>query len=329
MSDPNKTLRLTMFLYVLLLIAGLAVLIVGLVDFTQPGGGNPLLVGVGALCVIVPAALFPIAIRMVGSTATEDSDAPGTSSSDAIQLLRSINDRLLISEASKQITHREENRRALQAAIAEDINKGDYEAAIKLVDTMVSDYGYREDAEQLRREIEQARSTEMNKKIDAMVARMEELVAAQDWDSATREALAIERTFPDSPRVKQLQARVGSALAEYKRDLERQFLDAAAREDVDAAMDLLKQLDKYLSETEAGPFRETARGVITKQRENLGVRFKLAVNDREWLQALRIGEHIIRDFPNTKMAEEVRGMMDQLRERSNAERSARDQTSRA
>ncbi len=48
---------------------------------------------------------------------------------------------------------------------------------------------------------------------------------------------------------------------------------------------------------------------------NLGVQFKLAVSEREWAKALQTGQEITRDFPNSKMAEEIREKMDILRQR--------------
>ena len=66
----------------------------------------------------------------------------------------------------------------------------------------------------------------------------------------------------------------------------------------------------------AEQFREVARGVIGKARDNLGVRFKLLVQDKSWGEALVVGEQIIENFPNSRMAGEVREMLDTLRERS-------------
>ena len=65
-----------------------------------------------------------------------------------------------------------------------------------------------------------------------------------------------------------------------------------------------------------------ARGVIGKKRQNLGVQFKLAVADHEWIDALHVGEQIIADFPNTKMADEVLSMMDLLKERAAGQQQA-------
>ena len=95
---------------------------------------------------------------------------------------------------------------------------------------------------------------------------------------------------------------------------------------VDKAMELLKELDKYLTAQEAEPYVEVARGVIGKKKENLGVRFKLAVQDRDWIRALTIGENIIREFPNSLFANEVRGMLDLLRERAAQQHTASQKT---
>jgi outer membrane protein assembly factor BamD (BamD/ComL family) len=74
-------------------------------------------------------------------------------------------------------------------------------------------------------------------------------------------------------------------------------------------------LDQHLTAAEAEPLRELARGVITKARENLGAQFKLAVRDRQWREAVPIGERIIAEFPNSRMAAEVRDVIDNLRQK--------------
>ena len=59
-----------------------------------------------------------------------------------------------------------------------------------------------------------------------------------------------------------------------------------------------------------------SEGVVSRHRENLGLRFKLAVNDKRWSEALEVGEEIIREFPNSKMADEVRSMLTVLETRA-------------
>jgi hypothetical protein len=188
---------------------------------------------------------------------------------------------------------------------------------------MSQTYGYRQEAEEFREEIIRARAAEMEAQIKRSMDSFERLLQAREWDKAGAEAAKVQRLFPDAPQVRDLGKRVRDAREEHKRNIEREFLEAAQRDDVEKAMDLLKELDLYLTEAEAEPFRETARGVIGKKRQNLGVQFKIAVHDKEWTEAVRIGEQIIREFPNTKMADEVRGLIDLVRERSAGQQAAR------
>ena len=70
------------------------------------------------------------------------------------------------------------------------------------------------------------------------------------------------------------------------------------------------------AEAEAEPYREVAKGVIGQARENLGVQFKLAVQDRQWHIAAAVGDRIIKEFPNSRMAQEIREVIDGIREQA-------------
>lgn len=256
-------------------------------------------------------AVFGAGGRGASSASTEKVEA----------LLATMNQRLLLSETAKRLAYRSEDIRALRDTIRKDINQRDFDAALVLVDEMSQNYGYREEAETFRDEIITARNAEMESKISEAVARIEDILSRREFDKAAYEAAKLQRLYPDAQRVQMQVQRVVEIREQYKQDLERQFLAASERDDVDRAMDLLKELDKYLTEKEAEPFRETARGVIGKKRDNLGVQFKLSVQDKEWRQAVRVGEQIIREFPNSRMADEVRGMLDVLRQRASQQQA--------
>ena len=232
------------------------------------------------------------------------------------EVLAQISDRLMVSETAKRIAYREHDIEVLRKTIQKDLKEHDYEAAMVLVHELAQTFGRREEAEQFRAIIEEARTKELNAKVQVAMDALDRTLADHDFDTAAAEAARIERLFPESERARDVRRRVDSARSQYKHDLERQFLEAAQRDDVDRAMELLKEMDHYLTEEEAQPLREVARGVIGKKRDNLGVQFKLAIHDREWTEATRIGQQIIREFPNSRMADEVRGMLDTLRERA-------------
>ncbi|MCZ7633757.1 MAG: hypothetical protein M5U20_09820 [Phycisphaerales bacterium] len=212
--------------------------------------------------------------------------------------------------------NRGRERELLRRAIEEDIAAGEWEAALVLVRELADRFGYRTDAEEFRARVEAGRRDAYERQISAAIAQLDGLIIQRRWDDARAEAGRLTRLYPDSHRVQGLRKRVDDAHERYKEDLERRFLLAAQESRIEDAMAMLKELDGYLSEREAEPFREVARGVIGKARENLGVEFKLAVRDRRWGHAARVGERIINEFPNTRMAEEVRGMIDGLRARA-------------
>ncbi len=142
------------------------------------------------------------------------------------------------------------------------------------------------------------------------------IIQRRRWDVAYAEAGRVTRLFPDSPRVEGLRTRVDQARLSYRSDLERRFLLAAQASRAEEAMELLRELDGYLTAAEAAPYQELARGVIGKARDNLGAQFKLAVQDKHWRHAADLGEQIIQHFPNSRMAEEIRGMIDGIRSRA-------------
>lgn len=224
----------------------------------------------------------------------------------------------VLSDDARRLLNRASERELLVRAIEEDIAAEEWDAATVLCGELAERFGYRQEAEQFRSRIDQARAATTERRVSDAIAQLDGLIVQRRWDAALREAARIRRLFPDSPRVENLRQRVEQARSVYKADLERRFLDAAQENRIEDAMELLKELDGYLTETEAAPYREVARGVIGKARENLGAQFKIAVQDRRWAHAAAIGRRIINEFPNTRMATEVREMMDRILSEANA-----------
>ncbi|MCX5658172.1 MAG: hypothetical protein NTW19_00435 [Planctomycetota bacterium] len=306
----NKEFRLAVLF--MLIILGLALLLVASLRALENWSeANVVFLATGIIAVMLPVAAYTIAA------------GEGEASRESLELLRSINERMLLSEVSRQARNRQQDRDSVRQAIHEEINRKDFQAALVMVEQLGSIFGYVKEAEELRDEISRARRAELDQQIEQAIRGLESLIQKHDWEASAREATKIQRIYVDAERTQGLTKRVRDAREQYKQELERKFLEAAGRDDVETAMELLKELDGYLSEAEAEPFRETARGVIGKKRQNLGVQFKLAVNDRDMTQAVKVGEQIIREFPNSKMANEVRSMLDRLRAAAAEEQRAR------
>lgn len=232
--------------------------------------------------------------------------------------IEEMQESMVLSDDARRVINRKRERELLRRAIEEDIQTEDWDAAMVLIRELAERFGYRSDAEEFREKVETARFTTTDRRVNEAVLGLDRLVGLGEWDAALAEAGRISRLYPDSPRCEGLRHRVLVSRDRFKVDLERRFLHAAQGERVEEAMDLLKQMDRYLTENEGEQFLEVARGVIGKARENLGAQFKLAIQDRAWERAAELGEAIIERFPNSRMAGEVREMIDGIRERCGA-----------
>lgn len=271
-------------------------------------------VGIFLVLTTLPIALF------LARAADRGAAAPDAMRMDElIAAIRSVGEQAALSDDARRVLNRKRERELLRAAIDEDIAAEDWDAAMVLVKELAERFGYRTDAEEFRARIEQARFETLQRKVNEAIAHLDSLITQRRWDQAMVEAARIGRLYPDSPKVEGLRHRVEHSRALYKADLERRFLMAAKDDRIDEAMELLRELDAYLTEAEAEPYREVARGVIGKARDNLGAQFKLAVQDRDWVRAEEVGARIIDQFPNSRMAQEVRAMLDSIRARAAGE----------
>lgn len=230
--------------------------------------------------------------------------------------IQSMSQQASLSDDARRVLNRAAERDLLCQAIEEDIQREDWDAATVLCAELANRFGYREEAEQFRHRVSTGRTDSVERKLAKAISLLDELIVQHRWDDAFEDAARIARLFPESPRAKGLDARVETAREQYKIDLERRFLLTAEADRVEEAMQLLQQLDQYLTPEEAERLTEVARGVIGKARENLGVRFKLAVHDHRWDEARSVGTQIIEQFPNTRMAQEVRQLLGEIRQRS-------------
>jgi hypothetical protein len=264
----------------------------------------------GAIGLIVVVTTAPLALLLAGLLAPLREVGP------IGRQIGSIHEHSMLSDNAKRVLFRDREMQLLRSAIEDDIARGDYNAAITLCDEMANLFGYRGEAEDYRSRIVQARREQYEFEVQAAVDQFEVSLGERNWAAVHQQAARIRRLYPESHLVGELDRRIQMARLEHKGELESRFLDAARREDVEMAMDLLKQLDLYLSREEAGRLTEVAEGVIVRHRDNLGAAFRSAVNEHRWREAAQLGETIIAEFPNTQMAAEVRSLLEVLRTRA-------------
>jgi hypothetical protein len=231
-------------------------------------------------------------------------------------LVNMISEQLLLSDRAKAVAFRVKDREALRRAISEEMAKQDWEAALALADDIEKNFGYRGEAERVRGEIELARTENMRRQIADVMGTIDRHTRAEQWSAALRESERLTQMFPDNEQVRNLPVEIENRRQNHKRQLMASWTDAVARHDVDGSIEILKQLDTYLTPAEAESMQETARSVFKEKLANLGKQFSTAVQDHRWIEAIRTGEQVMREFPNSRIAQEVRENMDSLRQRA-------------
>ncbi len=232
-------------------------------------------------------------------------------------LLQQISENILISDAAKEVVYRSRDRELMKNAIQEDIDQQDWEAAYRLLEQMQSRFGYSREAAQFRRLVDSQRSRAIKAIIEETRQQVDSLCGAAKWAEAQTLLESLAKQFPGSSEAQQMARQsVNQKRTEYKNRLLADWNEAVENEQIDRGIKLLQDLDGYLSPAEAVDLKESARGVVRAKLQNLGVAFTVAVTEKKWHRALQIGQEIILEYPNSRMAEEVKGKFDILQQRA-------------
>jgi hypothetical protein len=305
----------------------LATLGCGIYQTVRHGTGWEM-VGAGCVGLIAILATWPLAHCMHSASCAargerEQVVQPLLERIDQMSILvNMISEQQLLSDRAKSIAFRVKDREALRRAISEEMAKQDWEAALVLADEIERGFGYRGEAARVRQEIDQKRQETIRRQINDALGTIDRHTRAEQWSAALREAERLMQMFPDNEQVRNLPVEIENRRQGHKRQLLSSWTDAVARHDVDGSIEILKQLDTYLTPAEAESMQETARSVFKEKLNNLGKQFSSAVQDHRWIEAIRVGEQVIREFPNSRIAQEVRENMDSLRQRASEPASA-------
>ncbi len=265
---------------------------------------------------------LPIALAIDASrkSALDHEERVLTTLQDRLQgisvLMNVLSEQQLLSDRAKSVAYRDKDRDAVRRAVREEIGRQDWEAALNLANGMESEFGYKQEADRFRHEIITQRDQIIRAQIGDMLAPVDRHIKAEAWGTALEEAHAVMSRFPDDPQVQRLPQEIESRRQMRKQQLLDSWNEAVHRHDVDGSIEILKRLDVYLTPAEAESMQETARNVFREKREALRTHFALAVQEQKWHEALRLADEIIRDFPNTRIAQEVREKMEALRKRA-------------
>jgi hypothetical protein len=280
------------------------------------------LLAAGCLGIIALIASVPIALnlRAARQSTTKHQEALLSALTDRLEglsiLLNLVSEQQLLSDRAKQVAFREKDREAVRRAVQEEMGRRDWDAAFVLANDIEHNFGYKQEADGLRAEINARRAEIHRRQLAELMAPIDRHIKAELWGAALQEAQELMRQMPDEPQVQRLPEEIEQRRQMRKGQLRDSWQEAVNRHDVDGSIEILKKLDLYLTPAEAESMQEIARNVFKEKREGLRTRFALAVQEHKWAEAIRLGDEIIHDFPNTRIAQEVREKMEALRQRA-------------
>ena len=231
------------------------------------------------------------------------------------EALAQISQNTRLSETAKTIASREADRQSLREAVLEKLHQQEFDSTYEIIDEISHSSIYTELAEQLRAEADKYRDATDQERINQVIAHIERLFEDYQWPKASALTERLIKAYPNSEKAKSMRQRLLDKKEERKKELLNAWDDAVKNELTDRSLEILKELDLYLTPNEGLALQEAARDVFRNKLHSLGVQFSLAVTGKQWDKAVEVGEQIINDFPNSKMAEEIREKWDILKQR--------------
>lgn len=231
-------------------------------------------------------------------------------------LLTQISENILLSDAVKSVAFREKDSNVLREAIQEDIRTEQWASAGVLIDALEERFGCTEEAEQLRAALRRHQHASTEEKISSAVQHVESMWMIHRYEEALRESEKLARLYSNNETVNQLREKTVVRRQAHKKELLARWDEAVKKHDFEQGVELLKLLDNYLAPSEAAALEETAREVFRGKLQNYGVQFTMFVTEKQWTKALDVGRKIIEEFPNTRIAQEVREKLDILEQRA-------------
>jgi predicted S18 family serine protease len=231
-------------------------------------------------------------------------------------LLEQICHVVKMSEAAKTIVYRDMDRQQLRAGVVEKLHQQDFNATDAMIDDIARRSEYKQLADELKDIADKYRNATDQERVNQVINYIERLLEQHQWTAASIQIERLLKFYPDSEKAKNLPYKLIERKEQRKRELLDAWDQAVKKSDTNSSLEILRALDLYLTPSEGLALQEAASEVFKNKLHSLGVRFALAVSDKHWLRALETGQEIIRDFPNSRMADEIRSKMTILRERA-------------
>ncbi len=231
-------------------------------------------------------------------------------------LMTQVSQAARLSDTAKEIVYRDAEQMELGEAVLTKLHQHDFDDADAMIAAMADHAKYQRLSERLKVKTDKFRSATEEGRVNQIIAHINELFDQKLWIQAASQIDTLIRNFPYSEKAKTMPAQLQERKDRHKRQLLADWDLAVRNKETDRSLEILKELDLYLTPAEAMALQESASTVFKTKLHNLGVEFSVAVTENNWHKALDTGRQIVQNFPNSRMAAEIRSKMDILQERS-------------
>jgi len=320
MNTPKSSIF--KWLTIIYVVSAVIVLLVLFSELFQTSGPKkmPQIVWLLGFVVLLTAIITLIAKTFALHSAVEENGARLDKIAEAFEkihdTLKQVNQNTRISEKAKSIAFRDADGQALREAVFDKLQKQEFDAVSAIIDEIAGVEGYSSIAEQLRSQADRYRDATDAERVSQVITHIERLLDNYEWQKASAQIERLIKDYPNSEQAKAMRYRLADKKEERKKILLRSWDDAVKRGATDRSLEVLRELDQYLNPNEGLALQEAARSVFRNKLHSLGVQFSLAVSGNQWAQAIQTGGEIIRDFPNSRMAEEIREKMPVLKQKA-------------
>jgi len=230
------------------------------------------------------------------------------------ELLEQIAGIAKLSDSAKTILYRDIDTQQLRAAVMQKLHAQDLNATDAMIADLAGRAEYKTLAEELKMIANGYRDATENERINQIAGYIEKLLDQYQWSTAVAGIEDFIEKFPNSEKALSLRQSLADKKERRKRQLFAEWDQAVKRQDTDGSLAILKELDLYLTPSEGLALQEAASEVFKNKLHTLGVRFALCVSEKQWADALTAGQEIIKGFPNSRMADEIRSKLPILQE---------------
>ena len=223
--------------------------------------------------------------------------------------IKSIDLGVRLSETAKQIAYRDADWQGLRETVLEKLHKHDFDSTYQLISDIARRDDYRELASQLKKEADSYKNANEDERAAQIIGYIEKLMEQHHWVKAAEQIDRLVNAFPNSDKAKSMSMLLRERKDMRKKELLAEWDMAVKKQETDKSLAILHELDLYLTPSEGLALQESAKDAFRSKLHNLGVQFSLAVADKQWKKAVETGQEIIRGFPNSRMAVEIRNKM--------------------